>query len=67
MTNEDIKVWRTTLGWSQREASRQLGCTLQTFQNLESGKNHITGKQSRIDRRTELACMALAAGIGLLK
>lgn len=50
--------------WSHREAADALGVTLATYQRLERGSDWTTGRPVKVDRRTALACAALAAGIG---
>lgn len=64
MTPQQIKAWRTTLKLSQRAAAEQLGVALPTYQAMERGFAFGTSKPVIIDRRTALACAALAAGLG---
>ena len=61
MTNEDLKAWRTSMGYTQRTAASALGVALKSYQQLESGKTFGTGTPIAIDQRTALACAALAA------
>jgi transcriptional regulator with XRE-family HTH domain len=63
MTHHDLKTWRDTMGYSQRAAAEALGMSLPAYQSLERGISYGTGRASTIDRRTELACAALAAGL----
>jgi len=63
MTHDDLKQWRSDMGLSQRAAAAALGMSLPAYQALERGASFSTGKPTTIDRRTELACAALAAGI----
>jgi transcriptional regulator with XRE-family HTH domain len=51
----DIKAWRSRLGWSQREAARQLGISQKTLSELERATRYDDGRETRIDRRTLLA------------
>ena len=48
---------------SQRAAAQALGVTLATLQAWERGRSFQTDKPVEIDRRTALACAALAAGV----
>lgn len=63
MSPTDLKAWRETMAYSQRAAAAALGITLATYQAMERGSNFATGKPVEIDRRTALACGALAAGV----
>lgn len=63
MTHDDIKAWRAHMGYTQRTAADALGVTLATYQAMERGTAFATGKPVAIDRRTALACTALAAGL----
>lgn len=55
----DLKEWRSRLGWSQREAARQLGISQKTLSELERATRYDDGRETRIDRRTALAMAAL--------
>lgn len=63
MTNGEIKQWRLAMGYTQQQAAEALGMALNNYQALERGVSWKTNKPLAIDRRTELACAALAAGI----
>ena len=63
MTPNDMSEWRSKMGWTQRQAAEALGIALNNYQALERGMSWRTNKPLAIDRRTELACAALAAGI----
>ena len=63
MTPADLAAWRAHLGYSQRAAAAALGITLTTYQRLERGAEWTNGAAVTIDRRTALACAAIAAGI----
>ncbi|WP_416232915.1 helix-turn-helix domain-containing protein [Castellaniella sp.] len=64
MNPADFQAWRQHMGMSQRAAAQALGVSLPTLQAWERGASFQTGKLVEIDRRTALACAALAAGIG---
>ena len=57
MTPTDLRTWRTHMAWSQTQAADKLGITQQVYSRHERG-------DVKIDRRTALACAALAAGLG---
>ena len=63
MTPGDLAAWRQRMGYTQRAAAAALGVTLATYQRLERGADWADGAVVTIDRRTELACAALAAGL----
>ena len=56
MTPADLRAWLATMGYSNYRAAKELGVTATTVANWLDGT-------SRIDRRTALACVALAAGL----
>lgn len=57
--NSHIEQWRANMGWTQREAARQLGIALNSFQELERGKRFKDGAPVYVSRRTALALTAL--------
>lgn len=59
-----VRNGRAHMGYSQRAAARALGMSLPGYQRMERGADFATGKPVEIDRRTALACGAIAAGIG---
>lgn len=64
MTPDQLKLWRVeTMRLTQQQAADTLGVRLNTYQSWERGQSWTTGKPITIDRRTELACAALAAGL----
>lgn len=63
MTNLELKSWREQLGFTQRKAADVLGMTQSAYSALERGRAYGTGKVVVIDRRTELACFAVASGL----
>lgn len=56
MTPADLRAWRTHMALSQTTAAYKLGITQQVYSRHERG-------EVKIDRRTALACAALAAGL----
>lgn len=63
MTPADLAAWRARMALTQRQAAAALGITLPTYQRLERGAEWADGAPVTIDRRTALACAAIAAGI----
>ena len=63
MTPADLAAWRARMAFTQRQAAAALGITLPTYQRLERGAEWADGAAVTIDRRTALACAALAAGL----
>jgi transcriptional regulator with XRE-family HTH domain len=63
MSKEDLRSWQAEMGYTYDSAAEALGVNRSTYANLISGENRSTGKPVLIDRRTELACAALAAGL----
>lgn len=56
MNTVDLQAWQLHMGLAQRAAADALGVTHAAYSAMVLGK-------SRIDRRTALACAALAAGL----
>ena len=64
MTADQLKEWRAALNLTQRAASDALGIRLSNYQILERGRRFgIDDAPRAIDRRTALACAAIAAGL----
>jgi transcriptional regulator with XRE-family HTH domain len=63
MTPADLAAWRAKMGYTQRAAAAALGVSLPTYQRMERGADFATGKAQVIDRRTALACAAIADGL----
>lgn len=63
MTPAELATWRTHMRLSQRDAAAALGVSLPTYQRLERGAEWADGAPVQIDRRTALACAAIAAGL----
>lgn len=63
MTPADLAAWELHMGFTQRQAAEALGVSLPTYQQWRRGTRFSDGTPIDIDRRTALACAALAAGI----
>ena len=65
MTPADLRAWRTAMGYSSQDrAAEALGMSPSNYKDLETGVRRTTGKPiEQIDRRTALACAAIAAGL----
>ena len=63
MTSSDLVEWRKWMGFSQRDAAAALGVSLPTYQRLERGAKWADGVPVEVDRRTALACSAIASGV----
>ena len=57
MTPADLRAWQAQMGYTYETAAEALGMSRSGFAKLLAGANPI-------DRRTELACAAIAAGLG---
>ena len=65
MTPADLRTWQASMCFTQGQAAKALGMGLSNYSNLVNGARRHTGKPiEQLDRRTELACLALSAGIG---
>ena len=56
MTSDDLRAWQSHMGYTYDTASQALGMSRSSYAAMIAGN-------SRIDRRTALACSALAAGL----
>lgn len=63
MTSDDLRTWQAQMGYTYDTAAAALGVNRSTYADLISGVSRTTGKPKDIDRRTALACAALAAGL----
>lgn len=65
MTPADLRAWQASMGYtSQDQAADALGMSVSGYKDLVGGQRRTTGKPiEQIDRRTALACAALAAGL----
>lgn len=57
MTTDDLRAWQAHMGYTYETAAEALGISRSGFAKLLAGDHAI-------DRRTALACAALAAGLG---
>jgi hypothetical protein len=64
MTPDDLRAWQAHMGFTYVTAAAALGINRSTYADLLSGFSRTTGKPKDIDRRTALACAALAANLG---
>ena len=62
MTPHQFKAWRKALGLRQKEAAARLGLKKRVIQYYERG--HRDGKKVEVPKSVELACYALAVGVG---
>lgn len=63
MTPEQFKEWMAHMGLSERRAAEALGVSAATVGDWVRGTSRTSGNPIGIDRRTALACAALAAGL----
>lgn len=61
MTPADLRAWQAQMGYTYDTAAAALGVSRATYAGWLSGESRTTGKARQIDRRTALACAALAA------
>ena len=64
MTADDLRAWQVAMGFTYDTAAQALGVNRSTYADLLSGVSRATGKPKNVDRRTALACAAIAAGLG---
>ena len=64
MTPDDLRAWQSAMGYTYDTAAAALGVNRSTYADWVAGKSRSTGKPLAIDRRTALACAAIAAGLG---
>ena len=63
MTSADLRAWQAHMGFTFRAAADALGVSVSSYANWMAGVSSTTKKPIQIDRRTALACAALAAGV----
>lgn len=63
MTHTEFDAWLLHMGLTERSAAKLLGCAPATIGRMRRGVCYATGRVVTIDRRTALACAALAAGL----
>ena len=56
MTSDDLRAWQAHMGYTYDTASAALGMSRRAYADL-------VNSHTPIDRRTALACAALAAGL----
>lgn len=64
MTPADLRAWQAAMGYTYDTAAAALGVNRSTYADWLAGQSRTTGKPITIDRRTALACAAIAAGLG---
>lgn len=64
MTPDDLRAWQAAMGYTYDTAAAALGVNRSTYADWLAGQSRTTGKPITIDRRTALACAAIAAGLG---
>lgn len=57
MTPDDLRAWQASMGYTYESAAEALGVGRSTYAEWVRGVRPI-------DKRTALACAALAAGLG---
>ena len=57
MTPADLRAWQSAMGYIYDSAAQALGMSRRAYADLVNG-------HTPIDRRTGLACAALAGGLG---
>lgn len=63
MTSADLRAWQAHMGFTFRAAAAALDVSLASYASWMAGVSNTTKKPIQIDRRTALACAALAAGV----
>lgn len=63
MTPADLRAWQLHMGYNFAQAAEELGVSRSAYADMLAGVSRTTGKPKDIDRRTALACSALAAGL----
>lgn len=63
MTPTDLRAWQAHMGYTYATAADALGVNRSTYANWLQDTNRASGQPTVIDKRTALACAALAAGI----
>lgn len=63
MTSDDLRAWQAAMGYTYDTAAQALGINRSTYADWIAGQSRGTRKPITIDRRTALACAAIAAGL----
>lgn len=58
-----LRAWQAQMQYNFAQAAESLGVSRSAYADLLAGVSRTTGKPKDIDRRTALACAALAAGL----
>jgi len=61
MDGKHLKIWRKSLGLSQKAAAEALGLKLRIFQYYEKGERD--GKSIKAPKTVRLACWAISQGV----
>lgn len=65
VTSTDLRAWQAAMGYNQIQAAEALGMTASNYKDLVGGVRRSSGRPiDQLDRRTALACAAIAAGLG---
>ena len=64
MTPADLRAWQAHMDYTFAQAAQALGVSQSAYADWLAGVSRTTGKTKEIDKRTALACAALAAGLG---
>ena len=63
VTPDDLRAWQAAQGYTYETAAKALGVSRSAYADWLAGQSRTTGKPKPIDRRTALACAAIAAGL----
>lgn len=61
MTHQQLQAWQKRMGFTNPQAAEALGMSLSGYRQQRLGVHRTRGTPIEIDRRTELACLALEA------
>jgi hypothetical protein len=63
MTPAELRAWQADMGLTYNTAAAALGVSRAAYADWLAGRSRTSGKPVGPDRRTALACAALAAGL----
>lgn len=63
MTPNDLRAWQKAMGYTYETAADALGLSRSAYADLLTGISRTTKQPKDVDRRTALACSAIAAGL----
>lgn len=63
MTSTDLKDWQASMKFTYDSAAAALGVSRATYADWIAGKSRTSGNPIKLDRRTALACAAIAASL----